>query len=140
MAHEMFVESSIRGYHAYFKNSTVCIGEVMECELEMDNDYDACAVVVKKESGEIVGHVPIELSKIFYKFLTDYGEIEAESIGCRYNAGGGKGLEIPVDYKLSGNRQYLENIRTNLGNNSFGYQLNISPVTVCTGQSPQSDH
>lgn len=87
----------------------------MECELEMDNEYDAHAVVVKKEvhneydahavlveSGDTVGHVRIELSKIFHRFLADYGEIEAECIGNRYNAGGDKGLEVPVDYKLSG--------------------------------------
>lgn len=35
----------------------------------------------------MVGHVPKELSKIFNKFLKDYGEIEAECIGNRYNAG-----------------------------------------------------
>ena len=130
MAHqyELFVESSIRGYHAYFKNTTVYIGEVMECEHEIDNDHDAHAVVVKKESGDVVGLVPIELSKCFHKFLDDYGEIEAECIGNRYNSGGGKGLEVPVDYKLSGNRDYLEKIYTNLEKICSGYQLNISDI------------
>lgn len=130
--YEMFVESSIRGYHAYFKVSTVGIGEVMECEHETDNEYDVHAVAVKKESGHTVGHVPIELSKIFHKFLADYGEIEAECIGDRYNAGGGKGLEVPVDYKLSGNRQYLERIKTKLENRCSGYQLNISDIMKST--------
>lgn len=58
----------------------------------------------------MVGHVPKELSKIFNKFLKDYGEIEAECIGNRYNAGQGKGLELPVDFRLLGNKEYLRRL------------------------------
>ena len=58
----------------------------------------------------MVGHVPKELSKIFNKFLKDYGEIEAECIGNRYNAGQGKGLELPVDFRLQGNKEYLRRL------------------------------
>ena len=46
----------------------------------------------------MVGHVPIELPKVFSNCLKDYGEIEAECFGSRHNAGAGKGLEVPVDY------------------------------------------
>eukprot|EP00794_Sanderia_malayensis_P014571 gene14570-16074_t len=93
---EMFVELSIRGYHAY-KKEEVFVGEVMVCEPEEDNEHDKYAVSVQKANGKIVGHVPIEA----------YGEIEAECIGSRYNAGAGKGLELPVDYKLIGTYDYL---------------------------------
>ena len=55
---------------------------------------------VRKESGKIVGHVPIELSKVLCNFLKEYGEIETKFIGSRYDAGAGKGLELPADYKL----------------------------------------
>ena len=92
----MFVESSIRGYHAY-KKAELFVGEVMMCESEENNGYDECAESVWKE---MIGHVPIEFSKIFCNFLKDYGEIEAECFGSRYNAGAGKGLELPVDYYL----------------------------------------
>ena len=34
-----------------------------------------------------MGHVAIEISKLFNKILRDYGELEAECIGNRYNAG-----------------------------------------------------
>ena len=57
-----------------------------------------------------LGHVPIEISRPFSKFIRDYGEIEAECIGYRFNAGQGKGFEIPVDYKLIGNQQYLKRL------------------------------
>ena len=59
----------------------------------------------------MVGHVPIELSKVFSIFLKDYGEVEAECIGSRYNAGTGKGLELPVDYKLIGTYKYLIRVK-----------------------------
>lgn len=102
--YEVFVESSVRGYHAYFKDSTVCVGELMRCEIEENNVHDKYAVAVNNESGQIVGHVPIEISKLIYKFICDYGQVEVECIGNRYNAGQGKGLELPVDYKLIGNQ------------------------------------
>ena len=51
---------------------------------------------------------------MFNKFIRDYGEIEVECIGARYNRGEGKGLEIPVDYKLTGNLKYLEKLVSRL--------------------------
>ena len=53
------------------------------------------------------GHVSVELSEIFHKFLEDYGEILVECIGFRYNRGEGKGLELPTDYQFVGNLPYL---------------------------------
>ncbi len=108
--YELFVEASVRGYHAYFKNVTVYIGEVLSCESEPDNNYDSFAIAVKNNDKKTVGHVPIELAKIFHDFLSDYGEVQAECIGSRYNEGQGKGLELPVDYRLSGNYTYLVNV------------------------------
>ena len=82
----------------------------MMCEIEENNEHDKYAVAVKDESGQIVGHVPTEISRPFSKRIRDYGEIEAECIGHRFNAGQGKGLEIPEDYKLIGNQQYLKRL------------------------------
>ena len=59
----------------------VYIGEILFFELESENRYSRYAVVVKNEDNRIVGHVPAELSKIFNKFLLEYGQIEAECIG-----------------------------------------------------------
>ena len=70
----------------------------MMCESEENNVYDECAVSVWKENGQMIGHVPIEFSKIFCNLLKNYGEIEAECFGCRYNAGAGKSLELSVTY------------------------------------------
>lgn len=122
----MFVESSVRGYHAYFKYSTVHVGDVMMCEIEEDNPHDKYVVAVKNESGQTVGHIPIEIPKIMNKFIRDCGEIEVECIGHRYNVGQGKGLEIPLDYRLIGNQQYLQRVVRRLKRKDLDF--NISDI------------
>ncbi len=82
--------------------------------MEPENDHDRYAVAIKNEDEKIVGHVPIELARICHKFLSEYGQIEAECIGSRFNAGRGKGLEIPVDYRFVGNARYLKKVITRL--------------------------
>jgi len=34
--YEFYVQASVRGYHAYFVDATVYIGEVMDCEMELE--------------------------------------------------------------------------------------------------------
>ena len=104
--YELYLEASTRGYHAYFKDATVYIGEILICKMEPNNRHSKYAVVVKNEDDRIVGHVPIELSKLFFKFLSECGKIEAECIGSRINKGQEKGLELPVDFRLVGNARY----------------------------------
>ena len=76
--HEVFVESSVRDYHAYFKYSTVHVGDLMMCEIEEYNPHNKYAVAVKNKSGQTGGHIPIEISKIMNKFIYDYEEVEVE--------------------------------------------------------------
>ena len=45
--YQVFIEASVRGYHAYFKDATVFIAEVLTCEREPDNAFDQ----------DMVGHV-----------------------------------------------------------------------------------
>ena len=82
--------------------------------MEPENDHDKYAVAVKNKDDQIVGHVPIELSRICHKFLSEYGQLEAECIGSRFNTGQGKGLELPVDYRFVGNARYLRKVFTRL--------------------------
>ena len=67
---EFFCASSVRGYHRYFKETAVCIGDILFCDKEEDNNHDEYAVAVKTDC-EIVGHVHFELSELFYEFLKD---------------------------------------------------------------------
>ena len=47
--YELYLEASTRGYHAYFKDATVYIGEILICEMEPNNRHSKYAVVVKNE-------------------------------------------------------------------------------------------
>lgn len=129
--YEVFIKSSVRGHHAYFVDASVTIGEVLACEREDNNAHDKYAIAVKNEAQLLVGHVPRELSKIFSRFLADYGDIEAQCIGVRYNRGEGKGLEIPVDYRLTRNSNYLEKLVTSLKKGEPTCHLDISNIRKC---------
>ena len=104
---------------AYFRNFMVC-----RCSKDYNYNYN-----YNLQSGQILGHVPIEISKIMCKFIRDCGEVEVECIGHRYNVGQGKGLEIPVDYRLLGNQQYLQRVVTKL--KSIDLALTISDIRKC---------
>ena len=97
--YKVFIEASVRGYHAYSKDAT----EVLICERELDNAYDKYAVAVNNEQGKVVGHVPIELSKVFARFIRNYGEVN------KYNTRSSRKLHI--SYK-----------RTNYGKFSIKYK------------------
>ena len=129
--YEVFIKSSVRRYHAYFVDASVTIGEVLACERVDNNALGKYAIAVKNEAQLLVGHVPRELSKIFSRFLADYGDIEAECIGVQHNRGEGKGLEIPVDYRLTGNSNYLEKLVTSLKKREPTCHLDISNIRKC---------
>ena len=77
-------------------------GEVLEVTKEPDNAHDRRAVTLLRSRGSekvCVGHVPKELSRIFWHFLNHDGEIVCEVTGRRQH---GKGLEVPCAYKFFG--------------------------------------
>lgn len=115
-SYEFYLESSIRGYHAYFRSleEAITVGQILECKLDSNNPHDPFAIIARTLKGETVGHVPIELSQIFWEFLSHHGGLEAECIGHKYNAGKGNGLELPVDYKFFGNQQHLNQVHMRL--------------------------
>ena len=93
--------------------------------MEPDNSHDKYAVAVKNQDGNLVGHVPKALSRLFHKFRNDFGELEAECIGNRLNAGKGKGVQIPVDYRLVANDSYLGKLKRKLSKKDFADDINI---------------
>ena len=84
--HEVFIESSVRGHHAYFVDTSVVIGEVLTCERDHDNVHDRYAIAVKNEDQTLVGHVPVELSKIFSRVFTvlELGTMKARGKGLKF--------------------------------------------------------
>ena len=70
MAEEFKTDSSVRSYHAYQGNWTPIIDEQLNCEREREdeNPRDRYAVAIKR-SGNIVGHVPHNISTLCSLFL-----------------------------------------------------------------------
>ena len=76
------LQSSVRRYHTYFKETAVCIGDKEE-----DNNHDKYAIAVKTGDCGIFGHVPFELSELFYEFLKDNGEVFGGVTGSKVKKG-----------------------------------------------------
>ena len=94
----------VRGYHVYKNVWESEVGEVLACEVEMNNIHDRNAIAVKKAND--VGHLPKKISLICRLFL----EREDSSIQCevastrRYSRDLPQGrLEIPCRLHFCGN-------------------------------------
>ena len=57
------LESAVRGFHVYRASWTPVLGEELTVEREPGNSENLFAVILKR-SGETVGHVPRDISKI----------------------------------------------------------------------------
>ena len=96
--------SVIRGHHIYKSVWTPSIGETLALQVDAENEHDAYAVGIVKDSA-VVGHAPREVSRIFYYFLQHGGSINAEITGHRKF---GHGLEIPCCYTLTAKPKYIK--------------------------------
>jgi len=85
----------VRGYHAYFVDASVVIGEVRTCERDHDSVHDKYAIAVKNEDQTLVGHVPIELSKIFSRFYRTLGRLRHNVLELGTAKARGKGFKFP---------------------------------------------
>ena len=96
-------ESFIRGYHAYMDIWT-------PVEDEMLRLYSNSVAVMKE--GQIVGHVPFNLSTIISLFLRrDVNKAFARVTGGKVNRGAGCGLEIPCVTQFYGPKPYIDKLR-----------------------------
>ena len=100
----MEVESVVRGHHVYKSVWTPVSGEELAVTPEVKNSHDRYVVAVLK-NGEVVGHIPRELSRTFYFFLKHSGEISCVITGKRKY---GVGLEVPCIYKVKGSSRLTE--------------------------------
>ena len=99
------IDAMVRGYHVYKDVWESEVGEVLACEVEMNNIHDRNAIAVKK-ANDVVGHLPKKISLICRLFL----EREDSSIQCevastrRYSRDLPQGgLEIPCRLHFCGN-------------------------------------
>lgn len=65
--------SAVTGYHFYRSYWQPFVGEELDCMHERDNPFDFFAIKVSKTTtGQTVGHLPMENSRVM-KFLLDHG-------------------------------------------------------------------
>lgn len=115
--YHLYLETSVRGYHAYVQNLSkdLNLGEIFYAEHDSSAVmHDPNVMRYAQSDGETVGHIPKYLSRLCFQFVEDGGEIDAEVIGKRFNAGKGMGLEVPVEIRFTGNHKYLRNFRAQL--------------------------
>ena len=90
---------------------TPSIGETLLLRREPENPNDKSAVAVVND-GEVVGHIPYNMSNIVSQFLRrDYNKAFTEVTGDKVNRGAGYGLEIPCIYKFYGPEPYVKKLR-----------------------------
>ena len=83
-------------------NWTPVIGQILQVDREGDNIHDSFAVATSY-GGSVVGHLPIEFSKLAWHFLQHGGHIVCEITGRRKRSSVlNKGLVIPCTYTFSG--------------------------------------
>ena len=96
--------AAVRGFHVYKINWKPQEGELLKCAHEVDNPYDMFSMkICKPDSNEIVGHLPMEISRIT-KFILDRGAVCTIKIrGKHYRTSPlvQGGLEIPCDVTIS---------------------------------------
>ena len=88
---------AIRGYHVYQRTWLPAIDDRIDCAWEYTNLYDRFAIKCVDPDGNIVGHLPMEISRIT-KFLIDRGAVvHANVTNIRYRVSPlvQGGLEIP---------------------------------------------
>ena len=81
------------------KESTTrgCEATTLTLQREPENAKDPHAVAIVEDTGRIVGHIPLALSRIVSSFLKRANhKATAEICGKRINRGSGLGLEHPV--------------------------------------------
>ena len=89
--------SWMRGHHAYKDIFEPVIGTTLTLQREPENAKDPHAVAIVEDTGRIVGHIPLALSRIVSSFLKRANhKATAEICGKRINRGSGLGLELPV--------------------------------------------
>ena len=84
MANIEKTSSAVRGYHHYRNTWFPQDPEVLDCYYEFENTFDIFAVKTCKSNGQIVGHLPREISRVT-KFLLDRGAVIQVALSTKHS-------------------------------------------------------
>ena len=97
------VQTAVRGFHVYKASWQPKENEKLSCDHEEDNKYDIFAIkVCQSVDDKIVGHLPIEISRITRYALARGAKVEAQLTQSHYRRSPlvQGGLEIPCSLTL----------------------------------------
>ena len=106
----------IRGYHIYSHIWTAVVGEELNCQRETTSPSDRYAVAVVR-SGQVIGHLPLKVSRACSLFIRRGGSITCVVTGSRrYSSDLPQGgLEIPCKVKFTASKtEELKKLRQTL--------------------------
>ena len=100
-------DSFVRGYHVYINIWETLVGECLKSRKEPTNELDKTAVAMTRINSYseevVVGHVPKNISKIVFMFLSlPHCALDIFVTRRRVNHGGGYGLDIPTSFNFYG--------------------------------------
>ena len=98
-----------RGYHEYCENWSPTVDEELSATKERGNIHDKYAIALKpltprrkRSHVQLVGHLPHEISKDTWNFITNGGQVTCKVTSTRSRqAYGGKGPEIPIQVTVT---------------------------------------
>ena len=97
------LKSAVRAYHVYRSNWEPEVSEIHSTSIETDNIHNCNAITCIDSQDQVVGHIAREHAHVLKHFIPHGGTVTVEVLSTKYvrsvTAGG---LEIPVDYILSG--------------------------------------
>ena len=106
--------SFVRGYHVYMNIWEPLVGECLKSRKEPTNEIDNTTVAVtcinSYSEKVVVGHVPKNISKVVFMFLSlPHRALDIFVTGKRINGGGGYGLETPAFFIFMALKNWLKN-------------------------------
>ena len=136
------MESVIRGHHVYKTVWTPVTGESLFCrhdERDEAKQFDnyAVSIYTRKEREEVlVGHVPIEFSYLFYKFMEkDGSKIDIKVCGGRQLE---NGLVVPTTYFVCGTKKlvgiFLDEVKKQQKKKAAHMNIKLSEISKNFGQ------
>ena len=136
------MESIIRGHHVYKTVWTPVTGESLFCrhdERDEAKQFDnyAVGIYTRKEREEVlVGHVPIEFSYLFYKFMEkDGSKIDVKVCGGRQLE---NGWVVPATYFVCGTKKlvgiFLDEAKKRQKKKAAHMNIKLSEISKNFGQ------
>lgn len=114
------IDAFVMGFHVYKDNWTPKVGDEFQGVMESTNKIDKYAVAVKKNNGEVIGHLPLGKSgkfakTVFYFLKTDKSHgCKIKVTGKAINAGDLLGMKVPCKVIFDAERKFIDILQEKL--------------------------